>query len=98
MRVLNVNVTVDPNGGGTSERTFQMCRFLVKAGVDCTILTTDIGLTSARIEALQGVRVVALHCIWKRYYISRLSYDTIKKEVAAADIIHIMGHWGMLNA
>jgi len=99
MKVLNVNMSLDPvTGGGGAERTFQLSRFLVKAGIECTVLTTDFGLTAERIKALDGVNVIALPCLLKRYYIPRFSYSEIKKIVEVADIVHLMGHWTFINA
>jgi glycosyltransferase involved in cell wall biosynthesis len=99
MKLLNVNMSLDPvTGGGTAERTFQISRSLVKAGIECTVLTTDLGLTAERIKALDGVNVIALPCLLKRFYISRFSYSEIKKIVGVADIVHLMGHWTFMNA
>jgi glycosyltransferase involved in cell wall biosynthesis len=99
MKILNVNTSLDPvNGGGTAERTFQMSRFLAKAGADCTVLVTDLGLTPERIKELQGVEVVAYPCLSKRFYIPRGSYKKIWNLVADTDIIHLMNHWSFLNA
>lgn len=99
MRVLNVNDMLDPvAGGGTAERTFQMSRALAKAGVACMILTTDAGLTPARIRALGAVELTALPCIWRRFYVPRLSLRKIEALVARADVVHLMGHWSLLNA
>ena len=99
MRVLNVNMSLDPvTGGGTAERTFQISRSLSQAGIECTVLTTDLGLTAERIKVLDGVNVIALPCLLKRFYISRFSYSEIKKIVEVADIVHLMGHWTFINA
>lgn len=69
MRVLNVNVILDPiTGGGTAERTYQLSKALVEAGAECTILTTDIGLSPERIKSLGKVEVVALPCISRRFF------------------------------
>ncbi len=98
MRVLNVNVLLDPvTGGGTAERTFQMSRSLARAGVECVILTTDIGLTADRIDQLGDVSVIALPCISKRFYVVKFSWRQLKALVASVDVIHLMGHWSMLN-
>lgn len=98
MRVLNVNVLLDPvTGGGTAERTFQMSRALARAGVECTILTTDIGLTAERIKQLDGVSIVALPCISKRFFVVKFSWLQLKALVTSVDVIHLMGHWSMLN-
>jgi glycosyltransferase involved in cell wall biosynthesis len=98
MRILNVNVLLDPvTGGGTAERTFQMSRALAHAGVDCTILTTDIGLTAERIRQLGAVWVMALPCISKRFFVVKFSWSQLKALVDSVDVIHLMGHWSMLN-
>jgi len=99
MKVLNVNMSLDPiHGGGTAERTFQMSRFLAKAEIECTLLTTDRGLTETRIKALQGVKVIVLPCICDRFYIPMFSFKKIKSIVEDADIIHLMSHWTVINA
>lgn len=98
MRVLNVNVLLDPVlGGGTAERTFQMSNALVSSGVECSILTTDVGLTKHRIDALKSVNVVALHSVFKRYFIVLFSISKLKKLIENVDVVHLMGHWSMLN-
>lgn len=99
MKILNVNHLIDAvTGGGTAERTFQMCRFLVKSGVECTLLTLDIGITSQRREALAGVSIAACLPFHKRFFLPRCSFGRIRKLVADADIVHLMGHWTALNA
>jgi glycosyltransferase involved in cell wall biosynthesis len=99
MKVLNVNILLDSAiGGGTAERTFQMSRALTKAGVECTILTTSLGLTPDRIAELSGVNVIVLPTLIKRFYIPRFSYRMIRDIVKNADIIHLMNHWSVLNA
>jgi len=99
MKILNVNMSLDPvTGGGTVERTFQMTRSLFRAGIGCTVLTTDLGLTEARVKAMEGINVIALPCINKRFYILKSSYRNIKNIVQAVDIVHLMGHWTFINA
>jgi glycosyltransferase involved in cell wall biosynthesis len=99
MRVLNVNILLDSTiGGGTAERTFQMSRALTKAGVECTILTTDLGLTPKRIAELSDVNVIALPILTKRFYIPKFPYRMIRDIAKNVDIIHLMNHWTLLNA
>ena len=99
MRVLNVNSTLGlKTGGGTAERTFQMSRFLASQGVQCKVLTLNIELDEARIADLAPASVVALSCFWARYYIPWAKWKDIRRLVQDADVIHIMGHWGILNA
>ena len=99
MRVLNVNHMLDPvSGGGTAERTFQMSRSLVEAGAECDILTLDLGLTGKRREALYGTNLVALPCLWRRYFVPRFSLRGVREVVERADVVHLMGNWTFLNA
>lgn len=99
MRVLNVNSSLDfKTGGGTAERTFQMSRFLAREGVRSTVLTIDTGLDVARVSALKPAEVVALPLLWRRFYVPRISWKTVVELVDEADVIHLMGHWSILNA
>lgn len=94
-----MNMSLDPvRGGGSVERTFQMSRHLVKAGLKCKVVTTDIGLTPQRINELEGVDVIALSTLVKRFYIPMFSYRKIREIVKSIDIIHLMNHWTFLNA
>jgi glycosyltransferase involved in cell wall biosynthesis len=99
MKVLNVNMSLDPTlGAGTAERTFQMSRYLARAGVDCTVLTTASGMTPERRQALDGVSVVALPLLSQRFYLPARGYRTIRSLVAQAHVVHLMNHWTFLNA
>lgn len=99
VRILNVNSSLGLKlGGGTAERTYQMSRFLAKqANVKCTVLTLDIDLDIRRIQGLLPSCHVMLPCLWTRFYLPRAGWRTIKRLVADADVIHLMGHWSALN-
>lgn len=84
--------------GGSAERTFQMSRFLASSGQNCTILTLDLGMPYERVDALAGVKIIALPCLFKRFYLPRFSFSAIKRIVGDSDIIHLMNHWTFLNA
>lgn len=99
MNLLLVNHLLDPvSGGGTAERTFQLARFLAAAGADCTVLTLDIGVSAERHSGLGGARLVTLPCRNARFFVPRVSTAQIGELVAAADIVHLSGHWTLLNA
>ncbi len=99
IRVLNVNSSLEfRTGGGTAERTFQMSRFLALEGVQCTVLTIDTGLDESRVLALKQTEVVATPLLLRRFYVPKVSQKTIKSLVDAADVVHLMGHWSVLNA
>lgn len=99
MRILQVNHLLDAvTGGGTAERTLQISRLLANAGIECTVLSLDIGMDAARRREFDSVRIVALPCLLRRFFVPRLSWRRLKSEVEAAHVIHIMGHWTLLNA
>jgi len=99
VRILNVNMSLDPvAGGGTAERTFQISRYLVRAGLQCDVLTMNLNLSDERIKQLKGIKLIALECLLERYFIPKLSQQIIKNAVGNADIIHLMNHWTILNA
>jgi len=99
MRVLNVNATFDAvTGGGTAERTFQLSRYLANTGIECAVLTLDVGLNEERVAAVRPARVTALRCTWPRFYVFPLPEARIGSLVGWADVIHITGHWTLLNA
>jgi len=102
MKILNVNSTLDPvTGGGTAERTLQLSHALSEAGVECNIMTTDVGFennSSFKLPELKNGRVIAYQSMCKRFYIPRVKYSEIRKEVENVDIVHLMGHWSVLNA
>ena len=99
MRILNVNSSLGlKTGGGTAERTFQMSRFLAKQeDVKCTVLALDIELDEVRIQACAPATVVIIPCLWKRFYVPRGGWRVINQLVDEADVIHVMGHWSVLN-
>lgn len=99
LRVLNVNNILDQEtGGGTAERTFQMSRYLARAGVDCSVLTSACGLSAERLAGMPGVAVTALPCLNRRFQLPRISLAKIDQLVKVADVIHLMNHWTVLNA
>lgn len=99
MHLLNVNSSIDfETGGGMAERTFQMSRALARAGVQCTVLTINTGHDLEREKALMPADLVSMPLLWRRFYIPRVSWRKIKGLVDSADIVHLMGHWSLLNA
>jgi glycosyltransferase involved in cell wall biosynthesis len=99
MKILNVSSTIDPvTGGGEAERSFQMSKFLIQSGADCRVLTIDTGLSAERKNFIGEGRVTALPCILRRFYIPKFSFKVINEIVADVDIVHLMGHWTLLNA
>src|SRR2546430_6206917 len=99
MKILNVNHSLEPKAGGTVERTLQMSRALSQHGEDVTLLITDKALSPDLVASLQPCRVVAVPCLNERFYIpGPSSLGLINEVVSQADVIHLMAHWGVLNA
>lgn len=98
MKILNVSYTLDAvHGGGVAERSFQMSRALAAAGQQVSLLTLDRGIDGQRRQQLSGVELVALPCRNRRFYLPRGGRAEIGRLVAEADVIHLMGHWNILN-
>ena len=90
---------MDPvTGGGTAERTLQMSRYLFVNGIQCAVLTLDIHLPTESTSFLQSGQLIALPPLLKRFFIPKASYGKIKGIVEGFDIVHLMGHWTILNA
>lgn len=98
MKVLHVNHLLDPmSGGGTAERTFQLSHELAKMGVECTILTLDIGRSHSRAVGIERLCIKTLPCIYSRFFVPKASLRQIISVVENADIVQIFGNWTVLN-
>ncbi len=98
MKILNVNHLLDPeSGGGTAERTVQLSRSLAAEGAEVEILALDIGVTAARRAALAGIRITAVPCANRRYFVPRFPWPEVEAAVARADVVQLSGHWTLLN-
>lgn len=99
MRILNVNMSIDPvTGGGTAERTVKIAKYLARLGVNASILTSDIGVDEKLRNTLSDVELHLLPNLYHRYYISWVSYKRLKKLVEKSDVVHLMNHWTAINA
>lgn len=98
MKVLHVNHLLDPEmGGGTAERTLQLNRFLQRAGADCAMLTLDLGKLDFPDDVLEGASIYKLRCVNERYFIHLGWPVKIRRIIKDFDLVHIMGHWTLLN-
>lgn len=75
-----------------------MSSALAELGHESALLTLDLGINKNRREELKNVRLVALPCLIERFYLPSLSLKKISDLVFNSDIIHLMGHWTILNA
>lgn len=99
MKILNVCSNFDPmTGGGEAERTFQMNGSLLSAGAFAQVLTIDTGLSDHRKTAFGPEGVIALPCLFRRFYVPRVSLRYIQELVEKFDVVHLIGHWTVLNA
>lgn len=99
MRILNVNATLDPVwGGGGAERTRRLSSALVRLGHAVTLLTTSADSDTTDKLHTQGVEVVGLNCLNKRFMVPLLPLGRLLRLVRDHDIIHLNGHWTTLNA
>lgn len=98
MRVLNVvSVLSAHEGGGNAERTVQLSRALSGIGVECTVLTLDVGDPEARRDQLGGARLVVLPCLHQRFQVPCPAPSLLPELVRSADVIHLMGYWSLLG-
>ncbi len=99
MRILNVNSLIDPVlGGGTAERTVQMTRALISRGHFADVLALDIG-DGVRSQHLPSpAEFVILKSLNDRFQVPRTSIKWLRKLVAGYQVVHLMGHWSILNA
>jgi glycosyltransferase involved in cell wall biosynthesis len=98
MKILNVNMSIDPiRGGGTAERTIQISKALSVLNCSCSILTLDIGVTNELRQSLKSINLTLLKVINKRFYIPGFNFGVVGKIVKNSDMIHLMGHWTLIN-
>jgi glycosyltransferase involved in cell wall biosynthesis len=96
MKILNVAATINPiTGGGEAERTLKMSKFLVARGFPCRIITTDFG--GGAQEFFPSNDVVEVPTFFGRYRIPIPSFIRINRLVNQSDVIHLIGHWSILN-
>ncbi len=96
MRVLHVNMSLDPvSGGGTVERVRQLHESMRKLdGISSRVLSIDV----AKLSALPASNdVVLLPCWNRRWYLPAPKFLTMFRLAQWADMIHVMNHWTILN-
>ncbi|MFH1983061.1 MAG: glycosyltransferase [Pseudomonadota bacterium] len=99
MRILNVNMSIDPvTGGGTAERAVKIAQYLARSGVAASLLTSELGVTDEMRQHLRDVDICALKSLNNRFHVPRFGFDRIARLVASADVVHLMNHWTLINA
>jgi glycosyltransferase involved in cell wall biosynthesis len=96
MRVLLVNMTIDPVvGGGTAAKSVQIARALRSVGQEVGILTTEV---PSRIrQELEGVQLITLPLLSRRFWIPLPVPGRIRRAVDRSDVVVLSNHWSVLN-
>jgi glycosyltransferase involved in cell wall biosynthesis len=98
MKVLVVNVTIDPvMGGGTAEKTRQLAAAFAHLGATSSILTTDVGVTAAVRREFSGCTVHTVPILWRRFWVPRTLPGRLAGVVRSADVVLLLNHWTLLN-
>ena len=98
INVLNVVHLLDAvTGGGTAERTVQLCRSLARSGTACAVLTMDIGITRELLDRLKGVDVFAAPSLSQRFPVPLMNPFKLVSLVRRASVVCFMNHWTALN-
>lgn len=97
MKLLSVNMTLDPgSGGGSATRTRQVARVLAGLGVTSTVATSDEGIDGLR-AGLDGVALVTLPVTAGRFRLPIGRFDALRDAVRHADIVLLVNHWTAIN-
>lgn len=98
MKLLSVNMTLDPvSGGGSAARTVQATRAIADLGVECAIVTADEGIDTRVASLLRGVHVTALPTTLGRFRVPYRSVGALHDAVRRADIVLLVNHWTVIN-
>jgi len=99
LKILNVIDNIDEmTGAGSAERTRQLGCHLSDLGHDVTLLTTKYNLTPSNVASLGQVKLIAISCLSYRFYIPLPLFWIFNKAVKEVDVVHLVGHWSLLNA
>ena len=99
MRVLLVNMTIDPvSGGGTAERTVQLARALRTAGAAPAILTARTPLSDERLRETAGIPTTLVPVLTHRFWVPLATQRRLRRVVGRTDVVLLMNHWSVLNA
>lgn len=101
MKIIHVCNTVSPLiGGGTAERFLKLHNFCNKTPMIVSkILTLDINLDHKQLKKYKPYYFIKIPCFYKRFFIPSIftSWHKIYCELKSADVVHIIGHWNILN-
>lgn len=99
MRILNVNHLIDPiAGGGTAERTLQLTRAMAATSINCRLVALDLHQSNSFPDVKPNVELILIPCMNERYFVPRAMPNKFLELVHDVDVVHLMGHWTLLNA
>lgn len=93
-------------GGGVVKAVSQLCRGLVKQGLDVTVYTTDADGSGGRFDVslkspvnLGGVEVWYFHCSFgaKDAFYSKSLAEQLEKTVKNFDLVHVSAFWQLIQ-
>jgi len=97
MKVLLTTLTLDPeSGGGTTERTRRLAKYLRRAGVEVRVVSIGGGALANELEA-EGIRTYSTGAVRLGFTFPLVWLPRLSREVAWADHIHILGYWNLLS-
>jgi glycosyltransferase involved in cell wall biosynthesis len=97
VKVLFTTVSLDARrGAGTAERTRRLVEGFRAAGHDCMVATIDGGDLVAPLRDA-GAEVYVTGAIRVKFTVPFINWLRLHRLVAAADIIHVLGHWNLLS-
>lgn len=98
MKLLSVNMTLDPvSGGGSAARTLQATRALADLGVECAIVTSEEGIDARVQSLLRGVTLVTLPVTAGRFRLPYGGMNALAAAIAQADVVLLLNHWTAIN-
>jgi len=98
LRLLTVNMTLDPtSGGGSAARTVQVTRVLHQSDVTCAIVSAGDGLDDDLRATLRGVDLVTVPVIFGRFRVPRGGFRAVSDAVRTADVVMLINHWTLIN-
>ena len=98
MRILNVLDVMNPVfGGGGTERSYQMSRYLALAGENVDILTTNWNLDVEYASRLKGINCYPVDAWYCRYLFPFGVKKWLMRNITNYDLVHLSKNWSLLS-
>jgi glycosyltransferase involved in cell wall biosynthesis len=97
VRILNVIDLMNPaSGGGATERSCQMSKYLALAGEDVDILTTTWDMDARYVAGLTGVGCHPVKALYCRYLLPLGVGKWLEENLGNYDLVHLSKNWSLL--